>query len=222
MEAHLLHLSHALLTLDLSFASLLLFAGGLLVPLDAPSGVLDASSVAVPVEGLPVTWTHSDDACGRDAPSKLLSMVHGVPSRVSKSTWEQLEVRWKIIRWFPGWTLRLLQPIGWLLRSWLRSEERVGQAWFLDFELSKRISTIGNRVGVSARPEREAFLGVRIVTETCARLCRQSTVKQMAGREPYFQSWTFHNLRLLETTKQKHRNRNDMNRSEIWLSAAER
>jgi hypothetical protein len=71
-----LHLSHALLTLDLSFVSLLLFAGGLAISLDAPSGVLDTSTVA-PEEGLPMTWTQSGDARGRDAPLEPLSIVLG-------------------------------------------------------------------------------------------------------------------------------------------------
>ena len=72
--AHLLHRSHALLTLDRSFASRLLFAGELFSPPKLGSDALTTFSVS-PVELSPVTGAQSDDPRRKDVPLVLPSIV---------------------------------------------------------------------------------------------------------------------------------------------------
>ena len=72
--AHLLHRSHALLTLDLSFASRLLFAGGLFSPPKLGSDALTTFSVS-PVVLSPATGAQSDDPHRKEVPLVLTSIV---------------------------------------------------------------------------------------------------------------------------------------------------
>lgn len=77
LVSYFLHLSHARLTLVLSFSSLLLFAGGdILLSRGVPSnawGLVAASSLA---DGFPETWTHS--CCGGGAAAwRALAIVPG-------------------------------------------------------------------------------------------------------------------------------------------------
>lgn len=93
--AHLLHRSHALLTLDLSFASRLLFAGRLFSPPKLGSDALTTFSVSL-VELSHVTGPQSDDPRRKGAPFVLPSIVDAGPGKTGVVS--SLAEGWKIIR----------------------------------------------------------------------------------------------------------------------------
>ena len=100
IQTYFLHLSHALLTLDLSFASRLLFAGGLFSPPKVESDALTALSDAL-VGVLPVTGAQPGDDCCKGAPSAPPSIVYagfGKTGVISK-----LGGRVENYPVFPGW-----------------------------------------------------------------------------------------------------------------------